>query len=68
MLRRLNFTEPPPTGAPLTSLQFDDNNRGQQKKAFELRFQDVSQQLKLQCTYCMNGDRRARPWCNQRRK
>jgi len=39
-------------GAPLTSLQIDDGNRKRQTKAFELRFHDISQQLKLQCNHC----------------
>ena len=68
MLQRLNFSEPPPTGAPLTSLRITDDNREQLTTDFKVRFQDVSQRLKLQCIYCVNKDRRARPWCLVRRQ
>ena len=68
MLRRLNFSEPPPTGAPLASLRIDDDNRERLTTKFRTRFQEVSQQLRLQCTYCVNKDRRARPWCLVRRQ
>ena len=63
MLRRLEFGEPPPTGAPLAALRIDADNRERLTTNFRVRFQDASQRLRLQCAYCLNKDRRARPWC-----
>ena len=66
MLRRFGFSEPPPTGAPLSALEITNDSRKKLEKELRIRFQDAEKKLKLQCTYCLNNNRRARPWCAHR--
>ncbi|MHA1108124.1 MAG: GNAT family N-acetyltransferase [Alphaproteobacteria bacterium] len=63
MLRRFGFSEPPPAGAPLSALAISDENRAHLVTELKVRLQDTEKKLKLQCTFCRKGDRRARRWC-----
>ncbi len=63
LLARLSFSNPPPTGAPLSALEISDDNRDQVATTMKVRVQDMTQRLGLQCAYCSNHDKRARPWC-----
>jgi len=63
MLRRLGFSEPPARGAPLSSLEITETTRQQIATRFRLGFQNAERKLALQCAYCRNNNRRARPWC-----
>lgn len=63
MLRRLSFSQPPPVGAPLSSVHIDHTNRQRFIARCRACIQAVSNQLKLQCVFCLGKDRRARPWC-----
>lgn len=66
MLRRFGFSEPPPTGAPLSALDITDDSRQRLDKELRIGFQNAEKKLKLQCTYCLNNNKRARPWCAHR--
>ena len=63
MLRRLGFSEPPTRGAPLSSLAITDANRQQVATRLKVGFQNAERKFGLQCAYCRNNNRRARPWC-----
>lgn len=67
LLSRLSFCDPPPVGAPISSVRFDEVPREQFLDTCRGSFQATINQLKLQCALCLNGDRRARPWCQPNR-
>ena len=67
LLSRLSFSDPPPVGAPLSSVRFDEVPRESFLRTCRASFQGVINQLKLRCALCLNGDRRARPWCRPAR-
>ena len=66
MLCGFGFSKPAPTGAPLSSLDITADSRQLLDKELRIRFQNAERKLKLQCTYCLNNNRRARPWCAHR--
>ena len=66
LLRSMSFNDPPPIGAPISSLQLDDASRTELLAFCEIQIQRASDRLKLQCSYCEDCDRRARPWCMPR--
>lgn len=63
MLCRLGFSEPPTRGAPLSSLEITAANRQQIVTRLKVGFQNAERKFGLQCAYCRNNNRRARPWC-----
>lgn len=67
LLSRLSFSDPPPVGAPLSGVNFDDVPRDSFLDTCRTSFQSAVVQLKLQCAMCLSGDRRARPWCRPNR-
>ncbi len=68
MLRTLAFRDPPPVGAPISSLQLDDGDRNDFAATCRERFNTRSGNLKRECALCVKGNRRARPWCGKSRK
>ena len=62
LLRSLAFRDPPPSGAPISSLHFDDGAAGFVKRCDD-RLASVSTSLKLQCSYCRSNSRKTRRWC-----
>ncbi len=62
LLRSLAFRDPPPLGAPISSLHFEDGPDGFLKRCDD-RLAAVSTNLKLQCSYCQANNRKARRWC-----
>ncbi len=62
LLRSLAFRDPPPSGAPISSLHFEDGPDGFLKRCDD-RLAAVSTNLKLQCSYCQANNRKARRWC-----
>jgi GNAT superfamily N-acetyltransferase len=67
LLSRLSFGDPPPVGAPISSVRFDEVPRERFLVTCRASFQGVVNQLELQCALCLSGDRRARPWCRPAR-
>lgn len=67
MLRQLQFSEPPLLGAPLCSVDLAGANRERFIIHCRNGFLNCMNSLKLHCSFCMNGDRRARPWCLERK-
>ena len=63
MLKQLKFSESPLVGAPLCAVDLDGGNREIFLTLCRNGYLNCLNTLKLQCTFCMNGDRRARPWC-----
>ncbi len=66
LLHRMSFSEPPPLGAPISSLHLDDAERAELLAFCEIQMQRALERLNLQCRFCEGGDRRARPWCQAR--
>ena len=66
LLRRMSFSEPPPLGAPISSLHLDNAERAELLAFCEIQMQRALEHLNLECRFCEGGDRRARPWCQPR--
>ncbi len=66
LLSQLAFSEPPPLGAPISSVHFDDGNRDRFMTNCLVNSQSTVSRLKLQCQFCLGNDRRAMPWCRRR--
>lgn len=66
LLRRMSFSEPPPLGAPISSFPLDNTGRAELLAFCDIQIQRALERLNLQCTFCEDGDRRARPWCQPR--
>jgi len=62
LLRSLAFRDPPPSGAPISSLHFEDGGAAFIKRCRD-QVASVSTNLKLQCSYCRANHRKARRWC-----
>ncbi len=67
LLSQLAFSEPPPVGAPISSLHLDDENRDSFMTNCLVSSQSTVNRLKLQCQFCLGNHRRAIPWCNRGR-
>ncbi len=63
LLRRLGFNDPQVTGAPISDVTVDAEDRVAFLKLCEGQIANHMSQIKLQCEFCRKGDRRARPWC-----
>jgi len=63
LLRRLGFNNPQPTGAPLSDVNVDAEDREAFLKQCHAQIMSHMNQIKLQCEFCRKGDKRARPWC-----
>jgi GNAT superfamily N-acetyltransferase len=63
MLSRLQFSKPPPLGAPLCGVDLSGANRERFINLCRKGVVACMTPLKLQCSFCKKGDRRARPWC-----
>lgn len=63
MLHRLGFSDPPPTGAPLSSIEVIGSRRERLAKTLKIGFQNAEKKLKIQCSFCQNNDKRTRRWC-----
>ena len=63
LLRRLGFNDPQVTGAPISDVNVDAEDREAFLKLCEAQIVNRMSQIKLQCEFCRKGDRRARPWC-----
>ena len=66
MLKRLGFSSPPILGAPITDARIDDETQDAFLQACDEQTRGIVSQMRLQCEFCRNGDRRARPWCHPR--
>lgn len=66
LLRRMSFSEPPPVGAPISSLHLDNAEKAELLAFCDIQTQRALERLNLQCRFCEAGDRRARPWCQPR--
>jgi len=64
LLRTLAFQDPPPSGAPISSLHLGDGTDGFVKRCND-RLASVSTSLKLHCSYCQSSSRKARRWCSK---
>jgi hypothetical protein len=63
LLRRLQFDDPNAIGAPLSHINFDGNNQDAFLNNCATQVRDRENRMKLQCAFCRNTDKRARPWC-----
>jgi hypothetical protein len=63
LLRRLGFNGPQATGAPICDLGVEAENRDAFLKACEDQIRRHMDMMKLQCAFCRQRDKRARPWC-----
>lgn len=68
LLRALTFNDPPPTGAPISSLHFDGGTRPRFESVCKSRFDGASNYLRVQCAYCLGKNKRARRWCTASRQ
>lgn len=66
LLSQLAFSEPPPVGAPISSVHLDDETRDGFMTNCLVSSQGTVNRLKLQCQFCLGNDRRAMPWCRPR--
>jgi hypothetical protein len=64
LLRTLTFLDPPPRGAPISSLHLEEGTDGLVKRCND-RLASVSTSLKLHCSYCQANSRKARRWCSK---
>lgn len=63
LLRRLGFNDPRATGAPLSNINLETDDCEAFLKECNKQITLQLNQMKRQCVWCRNGDRRARPWC-----
>jgi GNAT superfamily N-acetyltransferase len=63
LLRRLGFNDPQVIGAPISDIHISAEDRKAFLKACEAQIMNHMSQIKLQCEFCRNGDKRTRPWC-----
>ncbi len=63
LLRRLRFNDPQATGAPISDIKLEGDDREAFLMVCEEQIDGQLNQMKLQCVFCLKGDRRARPWC-----
>ncbi len=63
LLRGLGFKDPPLIGAPISTLSLKEQDRDPFMVVCEADIRVQMNMLKMQCAFCRNGDKRARPWC-----
>jgi hypothetical protein len=63
LLRSLSFKDPPPVGAPLSSIDLQERDRDQFIAACRDKADGHLDTLKLQCALCKSRSKRRRPWC-----
>ncbi len=63
LLRRLRFNDPQITGAPISDIGVEEDDREAFLKVCEEQIKSHMTQMRLQCEFCRKGDKRARPWC-----
>lgn len=63
LLRSLSFRDPPPVGAPLSSIDLEEQDRAQFIAACRDKAAGHLDYLKLQCAFCKRRSNRGRPWC-----
>ncbi len=63
LLRRLGFNDPQVTGAPISDIHVSAEDREAFLTACEAQIVSRMGQIKLQCEFCRNRDKRTRPWC-----
>jgi len=63
LLARLGFGAPSPTGAPLSSIDLGEKGVAKFTESCRRVVAQQENYLKVQCTLCRSGNRRARKWC-----
>lgn len=63
LLKRLSFKDPLPTGAPISSITIERDERDTIVAAWREQVRGPTDQKKLNCELCRTKSRRARPWC-----
>jgi N-acetylglutamate synthase-like GNAT family acetyltransferase len=63
LLARLGFGAPPPTGAPLSALDLGKTGKDAFVDQCRRTVAQHENYMKVQCTLCRSGNRRARQWC-----
>lgn len=63
LLKRLGFGAPPPTGAPLSAIDLNDKGAAAFIDQCRGTIAQHESYMKVQCTLCRSGNRRARQWC-----
>jgi len=63
LLRSMSFKDPPPTGAPLSTIDFEEQDRADFIAACRDKAGGQLDYLKLQCAFCKRRDKRGRSWC-----
>ncbi len=63
LLRSLSFKDPPPVGAPLSSIDFEEHDRGEFIAACREKIKGHLGWLELQCTFCKRRAKRGQSWC-----
>jgi hypothetical protein len=67
MLRSLGFNDPLPTGAPISSINLEEKGDIFNNRCNE-RLTTITNNLKLNCSYCRSNHRKTRHWCSTARK
>jgi len=67
MLRSLGFNEPLPTGAPISAINLVENGDEFSRRCRD-RLMTVTNNLKMNCSYCRGNHRKTRHWCSAVRK
>ena len=62
MLRSLGFSDPPATGAPISALNLEENGEEFHSRCQE-RLMTITNNLKMNCSYCRSNHRKTRHWC-----
>ena len=62
MLRSLGFSDPLPTGAPISAINLEEKGDEFRSRCNE-RLTTVSNNLKMNCSYCRSNHRKTRQWC-----
>ncbi len=63
LLRSLSFKDPPPVGAPLSSIDLEEQDRAEFIAACRDKADGHLDYLKLQCAFCKRRSNRGRSWC-----
>ena len=62
MLRTLGFSDPLPTGAPISAINLEEKGEEFDRRCKE-RLMTITNNLKLNCSYCRSNHRKTRQWC-----